>query len=166
MEVNRYNLHSFGRKFPWRLLLPGIFPFLLMLISTQANAQLSFNELHQKMQQEPKYIIMNISSESCIYCMMQQKKLKKDTELQKRLESEVYYFQWMVEETNAISFNNHYFKNGKEFVDKYGKTKDEIIGYPLWIVFDENDHVVFRNPGLMKNEELNKVLNVLKNEKK
>ncbi len=162
MNYFSFTLFYFIKKYPWQKSLLRVFTILLPFFFNTINAQFSFDELNQKMQQKPKYIIMNISSQKCIYCMMQQKRIQKDAELQKRLDSQVYYFSWTVEEIGAITFNTYSFKDGNDFVENFGKSADGIIGFPLWIVFDENYNVVFRNPGVLKNENIQAILNLIK----
>lgn len=166
MIIRSKHIHFNKEKFPFQQCLRRIFLLMLFVISGWANAQISFDALRQKMDWEPRYIVMNISSKTCIYCMMQQKKLEKDSELQQRLAAEVYYLPWMVEEMNGITFNQHYFETGKEFVEKFGKKQNEVLGYPLWIVFDEKSNVVYRSYGLMNNGQIGQLLDILKNERR
>ena len=75
MIIRSKHIHFNKEKFPFQQCLRRIFLLMLFVISGWANAQISFDALRQKMDWEPRYIVMNISSKTCIYCMMQQKKL-------------------------------------------------------------------------------------------
>lgn len=142
--------------------------FLLMIIGTSSAfyTQVKIDSVDILMKTEPKFIIVNISSKGCIYCMMQEKKIKKDKLLQQNLASQVYSISIMAEHSNSFKFDSTNFKNMETFIDKYGKDKFGYLAYPLWIIFDKQYQPIYRYYGLLKNEEIEKLLQILSNDKK
>lgn len=126
------------------------------------NAQISFENLQVGMSMEKRYIVMNISSRSCIYCLMQEKKMQKDKVLQERLKNEVYFLSWQTEQQVCFIFNGQKYASGEEFIENYGRDENGTIAYPLWLIFDENYRIIYRYFGLLSTEKITKLLDVLK----
>lgn len=141
------------------------FVFSLIFFTIHLKAQLNFDSLQQKMEVEPKYILMNISSRSCIYCMIQEKKIRKDNELQQRLNNQVYFLSWQIEEQDNFIFHEQDYVSGTKFIDIYGRDENGNIVYPLWLLFDENYNLIFRYFGLQSTENIEQLLDVLKESK-
>ena len=76
---------------------------------------------------EKRYIVMNISSRSCIYCLMQEKKMQKDKVLQERLKNEVYFLSWQTEQQVCFIFNGQKYASGEEFIENYGRDENGTI---------------------------------------
>lgn len=141
--------------------LPWGFVLFIMLFSGTVKAQTVFEGLQEKMQTEPKFIVMDIGSRSCLPCMMQAKRIEKDESLKNRLDSEVYFLSWVVENTGDFSFNGKSFKTGESFIDTYGKDENGFWGYPLWMIFDQEYQVVYGYFGLISVKHLNDMLDIL-----
>lgn len=132
-----------------------------LLVVTPVTAQISFEILQQEMPTEPRVILMNISSRTCTYCLMQTKRIEKDLPLKKRLNDEVYYLSWTMEYENEFQFNGETFDSGSDFVERYGKDEHGNLAFPIWLIFDKNDHVVYRSFGLLTTDSVDELLNVL-----
>lgn len=156
-----YNIHQAGSRLQ-HLLQWGFVLLLLVVCSGTLKAQVSFESIDQKMRTEPKFIVMNVSTKSCVYCLMQQKKIQKNTTLRNRLESEVYYLSWMVDETTGITFNDKRFNSGKIFIDQYGNDENGFVAYPLWLIFDKEYKVLYRYAGVMSPEKISEILDIIK----
>lgn len=135
-----------------------LFLILFMMLTMTAKAQITFPELDVKMKREPKNIVIFISSERCAYCLMQEKRLKNNHTLNGRLNSEVYFVAWKVDEQKKFIFNGKPYISGMEFIREFNKGE---AGFPFWIVFDKNYQVVYTYAGLMQNSSLMKMLDAV-----
>lgn len=129
------------------------FFLLLLMLTLKASAQISFSELDDEMKKQPKNIVMLISSQSCIYCLMQEKKLKNSNNLYGQLNSEVYFLSWKVEEQGKLTFNGISYTSGMEFSKSFSKG-----GFPLWLAFDKNYNLLYTHSGLLSVENIKKIL--------
>ena len=142
--------------------------FVFLFTTIKVNAQISLDSLQKAMKVQPRYILMNIDSEHCLYCMMQKKRIQNDKNLLKKLNNDVYFVMWRLENQpdfvfNGISFtkskNNQY--AGNEFLNKYAKDPHNPVGFPAWLVFDKNYKVIYRYFGLLPNSSINKMVDIL-----
>lgn len=143
-----------------------IFTFLLLI--NIGMAQVPIDKIDSLMQKEPKFILMNIRSTNCIYCLMQNKKIQKDKTLIHRLNTEVYYTGWAVETQPDFIFNHTLFKNSSvestnenRFLTQFLKDRKRRFAFPIWLIFDRNYTPIYRYFGLLSNKELNRILNLL-----
>ena len=138
--------------------------FFLVFAVSVAKAQIGFDTLAQQMQKEKKYIVMSVGTKSCVYCLMQEKKMRKDEALKKRLADEVYYLSWKQDEQHNFWFNNREYTTGEQFTDQYGKDEKGFIAFPLWMIFDPEYKVIYRYTGLLSPEKIEKILNAIRSE--
>ncbi len=138
------------------------FVLLLIICAGTLKAQIRFGTLQQRMKAEQKFIIMNVSTRSCVYCLMQEKKIQKHKAVKSRLNSEVYYLSWMVEETAGFTFNGNQFNSGTAFIDQYGKDENGFVAYPLWLIFDKGYKVLYRYFGVISPEKIGEILDIIK----
>ena len=92
------------------------FLFALLFTTTQANAQISLDSLQKAMKVQPRYILMNIHSEHCLYCMMQKKRIENDKDLLKKLNNDVYFIMWKLESQPDFVFNGIKFTKNKNCI--------------------------------------------------
>ena len=144
------------------------FLFALLFTTTQANAQISLDSLQKAMKVQPRYILMNIHSEHCLYCMMQKKRIENDKDLLKKLNNDVYFIMWKLESQpdfvfNGIKFtknkNNRY--AGNDFLNKYANDPHNPVGFPAWLVFDKNYKVIYQYFGLLPNSSVTKMIDII-----
>ena len=126
---------------------------------------LTFAQLQDSMQVDPKPILLKLSTEWCVYCKLQDKQIEKSDSLQKLLHNNFYYIEMDAETKDIISFNGsvyHSRANGlsngvHELAEALGKV-DGQLGYPVIVVLDNSYKMLFRYQGLLGNNELIKVL--------
>lgn len=143
-------------------------PLLLIFFSAHsANAQINFGELQKLMSEEKKEIVVYITSKYCTYCLMQDAQIRKNRQLQQRLNNDFYFVKVIAESDSAIVFNGKVYVNPKpedpyqmnDFVNVYGKNEAGNVGYPLWLYFDKDYKLMLRFYGLMPPKNILKVLN-------
>ena len=150
------------------------FLFALLFTTVQANAQISFDSLQKAMKIQPRYILMNVHSEYCLYCMMQKKRIENDKDLLKKLNNDVYFVQWKLESQPNFVFNNTSFTKsgnnryaGTAFLNKYAKDPHNPVAFPAWLVFDQDYKVIYHYFGLLPNSSITKMIDIIqKNEQK
>ncbi|SDE33594.1 hypothetical protein SAMN05421544_10733 [Riemerella columbipharyngis] len=131
--------------------------------------QVPLDSLDGIMKREPRYILMNIRSKNCVYCLMQMKRLNKDKDLMRQLNENVYFVEWELEAQPDFSFGGRLFsKNksagrypGEKFIDVYLQEVKGEIGYPLWFVFDKNYNFIYHYFGLLPNKSIMEMVEVL-----
>ncbi|ANH79811.1 hypothetical protein A8C56_01430 [Niabella ginsenosidivorans] len=127
---------------------------------------MSFAELDWQMTKEKKYVVVYIRSKHCTYCLMQEAQLRKNSHLKLRLERDFYFVEGKAEEDSVIVFDHTAYGNPdpqnprqvNDFVTVYGKDKEGMVGYPLWLYFDKNYRLLLRFYGLMPPENILKIL--------
>jgi thioredoxin-related protein len=144
----------------------------LLLFSFAANAQkknvtkpLSFQQLQDSMQKKPKPILLNLFTDWCLYCKMQDKQIEKSDSLQKILQQHFYYVQMDAETKVNIVLNGTEYKgraNGlsaaaHELAETLGKENGQ-LSYPIIIVLDKNYKPIFKSHGFIDSRKLSKVL--------
>ena len=133
-----------------------------------AKSQISFQQLREGMQETRKYILMYISSETCIHCPEQDAALKRDKALYSRLSKELYFLNWSMEKTDNFYFagkdfeKGHLYKSGGiEFAEEYGRDEKGHLATPLWILFDPFYRVIYRHNGVLPSEGVHKLLDII-----
>ncbi len=136
-----------------------------LFVPNLMNAQLDMLDLSEKMHQEERYVVMNISTADCIYCKMQKKKLEGNPILQKRLAEEVYFLQWQPRQLLHFSWNDAEYVSGNDFLEKVMQKNTTAVGFPLWLVFDSSGRLIYQNEGLLSERQICQVLDLLKKQK-
>lgn len=130
---------------------------------------MSFKELARKQAQEKRPMVIYVSSKYCVYCLMQEAKVRKDKKLSEKLNEEYYFVKGNAEKDTDIPFHNQHFvipdQNDSyavnEFVKVYGKNEEGMIAYPLWLFFDKDYQLLMRFQGLMQTKNILKALDLI-----
>ena len=155
-----------------RIYFPLILIALLLfsLVSHSQNKKvvvkpLSFPQLADSMKKRPKPILLNLFTDWCLYCKLQDKQIEKSDSLKKILQQHFYYVQMDAEARETITFNGSEY-NGRanglsatahELAATLGKENGQ-LSYPVIIVLDKNYKIIFRSQGFIDSRKLSNVL--------
>lgn len=131
---------------------------ILLLILTighqKANSQQIINE------GKPTAIFFH--TDWCSYCKIQQKQIEKDSALNDILKNEYNFIDFNAESQQKITFNGKIYKSVINSTHDFAKSffkKEKQIGYPAWVILDENYKIIFSHQGLIKVKDLKEILN-------
>ncbi|MBF01596.1 thioredoxin family protein [Flavobacterium coralii] len=142
---------------------------IILTVSTAAPGQeyrISFDTLTEKMQQEPRHILIKIETVWCSICKMQDKQIESDEELKDLLSSKVYFITFDAETTETITFANNSYrfipnakgKGSHELATALGCTDN---AYPMWILLSEGYEIKGTFKGFVKSDALKEILQKL-----
>lgn len=134
--------------------------------TSQKSYTTSFEALSDSISLNPKPILIKIYADWCAVCKIQDKKIEKDTAIQKLLSEKVYYLTLNAEVEETIVFN------GKSYGYKPNGTKNghhELAtmltnidsAYPYWILLSPDYKILGDYSGLLKEEQLKELLSNL-----
>lgn len=156
--------------------MQSIMIFIFVLSAAFAAAQdkkttMSIHELTDSLEVKAKPVLLLLSTDWCKYCKMQKVQLKKNKDFQAG-KNNFYFIEFNAESKESVLFNGkyyHYKSNGLSTgVHELAiKLSDQIeaIAYPLWVILDNDQQVVFRRNGLLAPDELKKIVAILSLEK-
>ena len=150
----------------------SIFLLLLFLMHLSTFGQgnkatiLSVSEIDEAMQKEPRMIVMEIFTDWCMYCKMQERQIRKDVELNNLLKKETYYVTLNGASKESFYFNKQIYKpspypNGIHGFTLAISQANEPPSYPMWVIFNKKQEILFRHSGLLKPTQLASVLMTL-----
>lgn len=149
------------------LLLASIFFTYLSTKAQDKQAEtLSLDEVEDAMKTDSRLIVMQLSTDWCVYCKMQDRQLSKDTGIYSLLAEKTYYINLNAESTDTLKFNKTIYspssyKNGlHEFTLAIAGQKEQPV-FPMWVIFNAKHKIVYRQNGLLKPKELKEVLRTL-----
>lgn len=145
----------------------GIF-FFLMLMPCFYLSQMktvTFSELEKLQKENQKPIIIHLYTDWCSVCKIESFQLKKDKDLIKMINDNFYLINFEAEKTKEkINFQGKEFKylpNGNsgihELAMALSKNKSQPV-YPLWIILDKNQELVYYHEGEFKPKEMKEKL--------
>ena len=129
----------------------------------------TFSDWEIQQQKEAKPTIIHIYTDWCAICKIESFQLNNDKELVAMINNNFYFINFEAEKTKEkIIFQGkefNYLPNGNsgihELVLALSKNKNQPV-YPLWIVLDENQNLVYYHEGLFKYEKMKeKLLEIL-----
>ncbi|WP_124580695.1 thioredoxin family protein [Pedobacter sp. KBW06] len=152
-------------------LLLGLLPF--MGFAQKNDMAISFEALPDSLAKDPKPIIINVFTDWCSYCMMQENGIKKSGEFSALFGKEMYYLRLNAENKESISFNHeqyHFQPNGPstgihELVLALGKDNKD-FAYPMWFILDEHYKLQYSFSGYLRPKDLKALLLAYLKEKK
>ena len=148
----------------------SLYRFLIVILSICAwlpsHAQIfstNIEQIDSLMAQQPKPILVLLSTNWCQYCAMQHRQIQKNENFKQK--SDLFYFvDFNAESKDKIKFQN------KEYVYKasginigthelaFALNGNHQISYPTWVLFDKNYQPIFRHNGLLNPQQLNELL--------
>ena len=145
-------------------------PFFLNCLSSFSQDKqaknFSIKKVEKALNQIEKLMVIQLSTEWCVYCKMQDRQLKKDKEIIKLLQEKTFYLKLDAESKDTIRFNETVFspspyKNGLHDFALAVIAEHQQPSFPLWVIFNKDHEIVYRQSGLVKAKELVHVLKTL-----
>lgn len=126
---------------------------------------ISFTDLEAKQKVNPKPIIIHIYTDWCSICKIESFSLNKDKDLVKTISENFHFINFEAEKTkekiNFLGKEFNYLSNGNsgihELVLALSKNRSQPV-YPLWIILDENQNLIYYHEGQFKTEKIKEKL--------
>lgn len=132
------------------------------LISAQESIQIS--EIESKLNKNPKHIIIELYTDWCGICAIQDKKIQKNDELISLLESEFYYVKFNAESKESFILNGINFENKESKIHEFAKAvSSDSNAFPAWVIMNPKFEIIFQYNGLVETEDLKSILLKLNN---
>ncbi len=144
-----------------------IFLFL-MLVPCFCLSQMktgTFSDLGNSQKQQQKPVIIHLYTDWCSVCKIESFQLNKNKELVEMINKDFYFINFEAEKTKEkINFQGQefdYLPNGNSGIHELAlalsKNKNRPV-YPLWIVLDKNQKLVYYHEGEFKPEKMKEKL--------
>lgn len=125
----------------------------------------TFSGLKKIEKQNKKPIIIHLYTDWCSICKIESFKLNKDQELVEMINENFYVINFEAEKTKEkINFQGkefNYLPNGNSGIHELAlalsKNKNQPV-YPLWIILDENQELVYYHEGEFRPEKMKEKL--------
>lgn len=140
----------------------------LMLVPCFCLSQMktgTFSDLETLMEKDPKPVIIHLYTDWCSVCKMEKIALNNDKEIVNLINENFYLINFETEKTKEkIKFQGkefEYLPNGNSGIHELAlalsKNKDQPV-YPLWIVLDKDQKLVYYHEGLWIPENMKQKL--------
>lgn len=140
-----------------------IFLFL-MLVPCFCLSQIktgTFSDLENSQKQQQKPVIIHLYTDWCSVCKIEFFQLNKNKELVKIINEDFYFINFEAEKTKEkINFQGKefdYLPNGNSGIHELAlalsKNKKQPV-YPLWIILDKNQNLIYFHEGQFKSEKM------------
>ncbi|KMQ60587.1 thiol:disulfide interchange protein [Chryseobacterium sp. BLS98] len=144
------------------------FILFLMLVPCFCLSQMktgTFSDLETLMGKDPRPVIIHLYTDWCSVCKMEKKALNNDKEITDLINANFYLINFETEKTKEnIKFQGRefeYLPNGNSGIHELAlalsKNKDQLV-YPLWIVLDKNQKLVYYHEGFWVPENMKQKL--------
>lgn len=125
----------------------------------------TFSDLKKIEKENKKPIIIHLYTDWCSICKIESFKLSKDKDLVKMMNENFHFINFEAEKTKEkINFQGkefNYLPNGNSGIHELAlalsKNKNQPV-YPLWIILDENQKLVYYHEGLFEAEKMKEKL--------
>ena len=145
-----------------------VFFLMLFLVPCFCLSQMktgTFLEIENLGTQNKKPIIIHLYTDWCSVCKIESFQLKKDKDLIKMMNENFHFINFEAEKTKEkINFQGkefNYLPNGNSGIHELAlalfKNKNQPV-YPLWIILDENQELVYYHEGEFKAEKMKEKL--------
>ncbi|WP_257670417.1 thioredoxin family protein [Parapedobacter tibetensis] len=122
-------------------------------------------ELTDSMRLHPKPALILLSTSWCTYCRMQKAQLNKNEDFQSA-STYLYFSEFDAETKETVIFNDttYQFKptgastGSHELAHALGNLNGR-LGFPTWVLINENFEILFKYAGVLKPKELTELLN-------
>ena len=121
----------------------------------------TFYDLENLQKENPKPIIIHLYTDWCSVCKIEKYNLNKDKNLVEKMNDDFYFINFEAEKTkDKINFQGkefNYLPNGNSGIHELAlalsKNKGQPV-YPLWIILDKNQKLVYYHEGEFKPEKM------------
>lgn len=150
-----------------------VFFLMLFLVSGFYLSQMktdTFSDFEKLQKENKKPIIIHLYTDWCFVCKIESFKLNKDKELVKIMNENFHFINFEAEKTkekiNFLGKEFNYLPNGNSGVHELAlalsKNKNQPV-YPLWIILDENQNLVYYHEGEFTAEKMKEKLKKIAN---
>jgi thiol-disulfide isomerase/thioredoxin len=121
----------------------------------------AFSDFEILQKKDPKPVIIHVYTDWCSICKMESFNLNKDKGLVKMINDYFYFINFEAEKTKEkINFQGRefgYLSNGNSGIHELAlalsKNKNQPV-YPLWIILDKNQNLIYYHEGQLKPKEM------------
>jgi len=150
----------------------SVFLLMLFLVSCFYHSQIkkdTFSDFEKVQKENKKPIIIHLYTDWCSVCKIESFKLNKEKDLIKIINENFHFINFEAEKTKEkINFQGkefNYLPNGNSGIHELAlalsKNKNQPV-YPLWIILDKNQELVYYHEGEFKTEKMKeKLLNII-----
>lgn len=125
-----------------------------------------FEEIASLQQNDEKNLIVFVYTDWCSYCGAMQKTTFGNTKVIKQINKDFYFIQLNAEEKRSIYFDNTTFKfkptgknTGIHELAEALATVDKKVSYPVLIVLNAKNEVIYQYAGFLKADQVFELLN-------
>lgn len=166
LYYDKKNDNDMHFRFPYRF---WIIPVILLLAALTVKAEdrsRHHSAIDSSMKAAPRPILVQLSTDWCRYCRMQQYYLEKNKDFRALL-PRFYYMELDAESREPIVFN------GREYTYRPNGIKtgihelavalggEEELSYPAWILLDKDYRVIFRYHGVLNEAQLEALMRMI-----
>jgi len=148
--------------------MKGLFFLMLLLVPFFCLSQMktgTFSDLEKLHKENKKPVIIHVYTDWCSVCKIESFQLKKDKDLVNMINEHFYFINFEAEKTKEkISFQGKHFDylpNGNSGIHELAlalsKNKNQPV-YPLWIILDKNQNLVYYHEGQFNSEKMKEKL--------
>lgn len=123
-----------------------------------AQESIPINEVENKLKENPKHIIIELYTDWCGICAIQDKKIQKDKALISKLNDEFYFVRFDAESKESFTINAYEFKNQDKIHDFAKAIASDSNAFPAWIILNPKLEIIFQYNGLIETEDLKAIL--------
>ena len=142
----------------------SVFLLMLFLVSGFYHSQIktdTFSDFEKVQKENKKPIIIHLYTDWCSVCKIESFKLNKDKELVKLMNENFHFINFEAEKTkekiNFLGKEFNYLPNGNSGIHELAlalsKNKNQPV-YPLWIILDENQKLLYYHEGEFTAEKM------------
>lgn len=125
----------------------------------------TFSDLEVQQKENPKPVVIHLYTDWCAVCKIESYRLNKDKELVNMMNDHFYFVNFEAEKTKErIHFQDQefeYLQNGSSGIHElalaFSKNKNQPV-YPLWIILDKNQKLVYYHEGQFTPEKMKQKL--------
>ncbi|MEW7292656.1 thioredoxin family protein [Aquimarina sp. 2304DJ70-9] len=154
-----------------KLYLKILFFISFLIISNVLSAQIKeqdFESIEQTVDKDPKFIIIFIHTDWCMYCKSMENSTFKNPEIINKLNNDFYFISFNAENQETVFFREREFKyipNGKktgvhQLAIELGMINNK-ISYPTLTILNDKYEIVFQHSSYLNTKQLNQILEKL-----
>lgn len=124
-----------------------------------AQESIPITEIETKLKENPKYIVIELYTDWCGICAIQNKKIQKSDDLVSLLENEFYFVKFNAESKEDFILNRIKFENKDGKVHEFAKAiSSDSNAFPAWVIMNSDFEIIFQYNGLIETENLKSIL--------
>lgn len=133
--------------------------FSLSGFSASAQQSDAFNEIENKLSQNPKNILIKFYADWCGICAIQNQKIRKNKQLESMLENDFYFVEFDAESKESIVFHGIRFENKQGRTHSFAQALlENPNALPAWVIINPDYEIIFQYNGLLDAGELISIL--------